>query len=475
MKRGVGRASVGRGSVGGRMGVDRCAHLAAAPLNRPTPCRPTLGRHHQPPPLTGPHVHRLHDVDELLLVVKGPRDLTSGQGRNGAGKEREARPAQLSVRRPPTTQTFPTPKAHRAPSCLVVVAGAQVDHDVLVAEEKHDRHWVVQLVHRVKVGHGRDVDQIDDGKVFDGVRDGGQDLGRRGVGVKCNVAGARLGARAVPASRARTPPSSDLVHLHACLVVVVSKADDDGAVLLLRRGRQGVGGGVGRCGRGAGGATGGGPSARCTSPLPPRPATGRPPARPPLWCRTTAPPAAAATAATAHRQDGLVHGVARVEMGQQVRHGAGRACARGGRCWHACHFAHTSPAQDPARVSTRAPNPHATMQRLPLAAAASRGMAVAAAGLSSGQLGTAQCRAEQSSVDDAGSGKGAADLVKARLDIWIGSGRGYWGGGLAMGGPGAGVARSLPTGRAPTHLRAHPRARPRPPRPPWTRYAQGWR
>ena len=182
MKRGVGRASVGRGSVGGRMGVDRCAHLAAAPLNRPTPCRPTLGRHHQPPPLTGPHVHRLHDVDELLLVVKGPRDLTSGQGRNGAGKGREARPAPLSVRRPPTTQTFPTPKAHRASSCLVVVAGAQVDHDVLVAEEKHDRHWVVQLVHRVKVGHGRDVDQIDDGKVFDGVRDGGQDLGRSGVG-----------------------------------------------------------------------------------------------------------------------------------------------------------------------------------------------------------------------------------------------------------------------------------------------------
>lgn len=48
-------------------------------------------------------VHRLYDIDHLLLVLKRPVDL-------------------------------------------VVVAGAKVDHDVFVAEKEHHRAWVVQLV-----------------------------------------------------------------------------------------------------------------------------------------------------------------------------------------------------------------------------------------------------------------------------------------------------------------------------------------
>ena len=41
------------------------------------------------------------------------------------------------------------------PGDLVVVARAQVDHDVLVAEEEHHRAGVVQLVHVVEVRHLR--------------------------------------------------------------------------------------------------------------------------------------------------------------------------------------------------------------------------------------------------------------------------------------------------------------------------------
>ena len=53
----------------------------------------TLGRHHQPAPLARAAVHRLHNVDKLLLVVHRPVDL-------------------------------------------VVVASAQVDHDVLRARDE---------------------------------------------------------------------------------------------------------------------------------------------------------------------------------------------------------------------------------------------------------------------------------------------------------------------------------------------------
>lgn len=41
------------------------------------------------------------------------------------------------------------------PGDLVVVTGAEIDHDVLVSEEEHHGAGVVQLVHVVEVGHLR--------------------------------------------------------------------------------------------------------------------------------------------------------------------------------------------------------------------------------------------------------------------------------------------------------------------------------
>lgn len=47
------------------------------------------------------------------------------------------------------------------PVDLVVVTGAQIDHDVLVSEEEHHRARIVELVHLVEVRHFGDVHQID--------------------------------------------------------------------------------------------------------------------------------------------------------------------------------------------------------------------------------------------------------------------------------------------------------------------------
>lgn len=54
---------------------------------------------------------------------------------------------------------------------LVVVAGAEIAHHVLVAEEEHDGDGVVQLVHLVEVGDLVDVTDVDDGEVLDAVGD----------------------------------------------------------------------------------------------------------------------------------------------------------------------------------------------------------------------------------------------------------------------------------------------------------------
>lgn len=64
----------------------------------------------QPAPLAGSSVDHLHNVDEFLLVRHRPVDL-------------------------------------------VIVSRAQVNHDVLVAEEEHDRAGVVELVHRIEGWH----------------------------------------------------------------------------------------------------------------------------------------------------------------------------------------------------------------------------------------------------------------------------------------------------------------------------------
>lgn len=41
----------------------------------------------------------------------------------------------------------------KCPRYLVVVTGAEIDHDVLVSEEEHHRAGVIELVHIVEVGH----------------------------------------------------------------------------------------------------------------------------------------------------------------------------------------------------------------------------------------------------------------------------------------------------------------------------------
>jgi len=64
---------------------------------------------HQTPALLGAPVHRLDNVDKLLLILKHPVEL-------------------------------------------VVVARAKITHDVFVAEEEHDGARVVQLVHGIEVG-----------------------------------------------------------------------------------------------------------------------------------------------------------------------------------------------------------------------------------------------------------------------------------------------------------------------------------
>ena len=37
------------------------------------------------------------------------------------------------------------------PIYLVVISSAQINHDVLIPEEKHDRARVIQLVHSVEI------------------------------------------------------------------------------------------------------------------------------------------------------------------------------------------------------------------------------------------------------------------------------------------------------------------------------------
>ncbi|CAD0203491.1 unnamed protein product [Chrysodeixis includens] len=87
-----------------------------------------LGRHHQTAALARAAVHRLDDVNHLLLVFQRPVDL-------------------------------------------VVVAGAQIYHNVLVAEEEHHRAGVIQLVHFIKVWYFSDIHEVYNGEVLDLLRD----------------------------------------------------------------------------------------------------------------------------------------------------------------------------------------------------------------------------------------------------------------------------------------------------------------
>ena len=57
---------------------------------------------------------------------------------------------------------------------LIIVTSAEIDHDMLVAIEEHDRNGVVELIHLVEVGHFRDVDHIKGRKVDALGRDGSE-------------------------------------------------------------------------------------------------------------------------------------------------------------------------------------------------------------------------------------------------------------------------------------------------------------
>lgn len=82
-----------------------------------------LGGDNETASFSGAPVDGLHNVHHLLLVLQGPVDL-------------------------------------------VVVASAQINHDVLVSEEEHHCARVVQLVHLVEVRHLRDVHQVQSSKIF---------------------------------------------------------------------------------------------------------------------------------------------------------------------------------------------------------------------------------------------------------------------------------------------------------------------
>lgn len=72
------------------------------------PCTVILWADHQTTALLGTPINRLNNIDELLLVLQNPVQL-------------------------------------------VVVAGTEIAHDVLVSEEEHDGACVVQLVHGIEV------------------------------------------------------------------------------------------------------------------------------------------------------------------------------------------------------------------------------------------------------------------------------------------------------------------------------------
>ena len=78
------------------------------------------------------------------------------------------------------------------PVDLVIISGAQIDHDVLVSVEEHDGAGVVEFVHLVEVGHLCDVYEIGRGKVL------------HTVGYLIH----------------------QLIHLHACGVPVVTKPSE---------------------------------------------------------------------------------------------------------------------------------------------------------------------------------------------------------------------------------------------------------
>ena len=91
-------------------------------------CGVVLGTNDQTTTLLGTSIHRLENINELLLILKNPFDL-------------------------------------------VVVTSTQIDHHVFVSEEEHEGARVVEFVHLVEVGDRVDVAEVDDSKVANLVGD----------------------------------------------------------------------------------------------------------------------------------------------------------------------------------------------------------------------------------------------------------------------------------------------------------------
>jgi hypothetical protein len=62
------------------------------------------------------------------------------------------------------------------PVQLVIVSRSEITHHVFVAEEEHDGHGIVELVHLVEVGDLVQIADVDDGKVFHAVGDAVEDF-----------------------------------------------------------------------------------------------------------------------------------------------------------------------------------------------------------------------------------------------------------------------------------------------------------
>lgn len=86
--------------------------------------RVILWRNHQTPSFLCAFVNRFNNVDEFLFVLQDPVEF-------------------------------------------VVVTRAKITHHMLVAEEKHERHRVVKLVHLLEIGHLVEIADVDDGEVLD--------------------------------------------------------------------------------------------------------------------------------------------------------------------------------------------------------------------------------------------------------------------------------------------------------------------
>lgn len=94
----------------------------------PIPRGVILWTNHQTPPLLRPTIDRLHDVDQLLLILEHPVQF-------------------------------------------VVISRPEITHHMLVAEEEHQRHAVVEFVHLLEVRYLVEIADVDDGEVLDSVGD----------------------------------------------------------------------------------------------------------------------------------------------------------------------------------------------------------------------------------------------------------------------------------------------------------------